>query len=58
MTYQTMSYLTIVFKVGITLIGILVLSIALTISRRRNRIAQKKIDDAIVNRSPKDVDGI
>ena len=58
MTYQTMSYLTIVFKVGITLIGILVLSIVLTISRRRNRIAQKKIDDAIVNRSPEDVDGI
>jgi hypothetical protein len=56
MTYQTMSYLTIVFKVGITLIGILVLSIVLTISRRRNRIAQKKIDDAIVHRPSREED--
>lgn len=50
MTHHTMSYLAIAFKVGITVVGFGVLYVLLTISRRRNRIAQRKIDDSIVRR--------
>lgn len=56
MTHHTMSYLAIVFKVAITLVGIVVVWVAVAISRRRHRKEQSRIDDAIVGKSSSDPD--
>lgn len=49
MTLAKMSYWAIEFKIGVTVVAILVLYIVIGISRKINRIRQTRIDQKIID---------